>query len=69
MGYYPLNISVTNEKLEAVMRAEMYKHKIQCPQLERTLHMCGSFAEVHLLLTRNFIFHCLNFYPHIDSVQ
>jgi len=46
MGYYAPNIPGTNEKLEAVMRAEMHKHNIQCPQLERTLHLAANLVEV-----------------------
>lgn len=46
MGYYTPNISGTNEKLEAAMRAEMHERQIQCPQLERTLHLAANLIEV-----------------------
>jgi hypothetical protein len=46
MGYYPPNISGTNERLEAAMRTEMQERKIQCPQLEKTLHLAANLIEV-----------------------
>jgi hypothetical protein len=46
MGYYTPNISGTNEKLEAAMRKEMLDRNIQCPQLERTLHLAANLIEV-----------------------
>jgi hypothetical protein len=46
MGYYTPNIPGTNEKLETAMRAEMVEREIQCPQLERTLHLAANLIEV-----------------------
>jgi hypothetical protein len=46
MGYYAPNISGTNIKLEAVMRSEMHERNIQCPQLERTLHLAANLIEL-----------------------
>jgi hypothetical protein len=46
MGHKKLDISLTNEKLEAAMFAEMYQRKIQCRQLQGTLHLAASLIEV-----------------------
>jgi hypothetical protein len=47
MGHKKLDtISLTNEKLEAAMYAEMYERKIQCRQLQNTLHLAASLIEV-----------------------
>ena len=46
MGHKKLDISLTNEKLEAAMYAEMYERKIQCKQLHKTLHLAASLIEV-----------------------
>lgn len=51
MKYHTPNLSSTNEALEAVMRAEMYTHKMECPQLERTLHLAASLIEVSEITT------------------
>jgi hypothetical protein len=45
-GHYTPNFSSTNKKLEAAMHAEMHERKIQCPQLERTLHLAANLIEV-----------------------
>ena len=46
MGHKKLDISLTNKKLEAAMYAEMYERKIQCPQLQKTIHLAASLIEV-----------------------
>ncbi|KAF8586479.1 terpenoid synthase [Ramaria rubella] len=46
MGYSPLNINLTNEKLEEAMREEMDARDIRCEQLEKTLHLAASLIEV-----------------------
>ena len=46
MGHYTPNVSFTNKKLEAAMHAEMYERNIQCPQLQKTLHLAASLIEV-----------------------
>ena len=49
MGYQTLDISLTNERLEAAMYAEMYERQIQCHQLQKTLHLAASLIEVRRL--------------------
>jgi hypothetical protein len=56
MGYYTPNISGTNEKLEPAMRTEMLERKIQCPQLERTLHLAANLIEVRSFMQIQLIF-------------
>jgi hypothetical protein len=46
MGHKKLDISLTNEKLESAMYTEMYERKIQCPQLQKTIHLAASLIEV-----------------------
>ena len=46
MGCNTLDISFTNEKLEAAMQAEIDERNIQCPHLQRTLHVASSLIEV-----------------------
>jgi hypothetical protein len=46
MGHKKLDISLTNEKLEMAMFAEMYERKIQCRQLQETLHLAASLIEL-----------------------
>ena len=46
MGCNTLDISFTNEKLEAAMQAEIDERKIKCPHLQRTLHIASSLIEV-----------------------
>jgi hypothetical protein len=57
IGGKKLNISLRNEKLEAAMYAEMYEHKIQCQQLQKTLHLAASLIEVRQISYK------LNFKP------
>jgi hypothetical protein len=49
MGHKKLDISLTNERLEAAMYAKMYERKIQCHQLQQTLHLGASLIEVRRL--------------------
>jgi hypothetical protein len=49
MGYSTPDIDSTNEKLEMAMSVEMNIRNICCPQLEKTLHLAASSAEVCLL--------------------
>jgi hypothetical protein len=63
MGHEKLDISLTNEKLEAAMYAEMYERKIQCPQLQKTIHLAASLIEVrrisyNLISARDFLYKC-----------
>ena len=46
MGHKKLDFSLTNEKLEAAMYAEMYERRIQCPELQKTIHLAASLIEV-----------------------
>ena len=46
MGCNTLDISFTNERLEAAMRADIDERNIQCPHLQRTLHVAASLIEV-----------------------
>jgi hypothetical protein len=39
----------TNQHLEDFMLAEIRKRKINSPQLEKTLHLAATFAEVRRL--------------------
>jgi hypothetical protein len=45
-GHFTPNFSSTNKELEAAMNAVMHERNIQCPQLERTLHLAASLIEV-----------------------
>jgi len=54
-----LNISLTNEKLEAAMFAEMYQRKIQCRQLQGTLHLAASLVEVRRI---SYKLNCLTYH-------
>ena len=49
MGHKKLDMSMTNEKLEAAMYAEMCERRIQCPQLQKTIHLAASLIEVRLI--------------------
>jgi hypothetical protein len=46
MGHKKLDVSLTNEKLEAAMYTEMFERKIQCRQLQATVHLAASLIEV-----------------------
>lgn len=46
MAYCPSDVPSINEDLETVMRTEMNKRKLGCPQLEKTLHLAASLIEV-----------------------
>lgn len=46
MAYEPPDLSMTNETLENAMRDEMVTRNLQCPQLERTLHLAAGLTEV-----------------------
>ena len=50
MGYKKFDISLTDERLEAAMYAEMYEWKIQCHQLQKTLHLAASLIDVCQLI-------------------
>ncbi|KAF8511697.1 isoprenoid synthase domain-containing protein [Gautieria morchelliformis] len=46
MAYNKIEINATNQQLEDAMRAEMEARNITCHQLERTLHLSASYAQL-----------------------
>lgn len=56
MGPFQSDTPITNEAIEALMRREMNKRNIACPELENILHASASLSEVRNFSPNSYMF-------------